>query len=405
MLRAAVEALLRNRLRTLLTALGLVIGTASVLATIAIGDGARARVAEQIRALGSNLIVVTPGNARSGGARLAAGSGHGLTIDDGAAIAGEIAAVELAAPVVHGVVQAVAANANWSTTLIGADADFLVAREWPLDTGRVFSAEEMAGAAKVAILGATVAEKLFGQADPIDATIRVGTMPLRVVGILAGKGQDTQGVNQDDLLVVPLATARTRILGGLHATARSVAFLLVKVRPGEDLAGVEAEVGDVLRQRHRRVGDDESDFSILNYAETIARQDAAARTVALLLSAVAGISLLVGGIGVMNVMLFSVTERTREIGVRLAIGARPRDVLAQFLVEAAMLSGMGAVAGAALGIAATLGLAALAGWPAAIRPEAILIAGAASLLTGTAFGLYPARRAAGSPPAVALRCE
>ena len=404
-LRSALEALRRNPLRTILTALGIVIGTAAVIAMIAVGAGARERLAEQIRSLGANLIVVSPGSVVSGGARLGSGSRQNLTLDDAAAIGRDIAAVQLAAPVVRGAVQVVVGNLNWSTMLLGANADFLEAREWPVASGRGFSREESDGAGKVVILGRTVAEALFGAAEPIGETVRVQMTPLRVVGVLDRKGQNTQGSDQDDLVIVPLSTAKNRILGASHASSRAVGAIVTKIRQGEDLSGAEAQIRDLLRQRHRRAADQDDDFSIRNLAEIMERRDASARTLTLLLGAVASVSLLVGGIGVMNVMLVSVTERTREIGLRLALGARKRDILMQFLIEAATLSGIGGAVGIALGVALAGISASLAGWPTVIRAEAVVLSAGCSIAIGVFFGFYPARRAGSLHPVVALRHE
>jgi len=404
-LRSALEALRRNPLRTLLTALGLVIGTAAVIAMIAVGAGARERLLDQIRSLGSNLIVVSPGSATSGGARLGAGSRQNLTIDDAVAIARDIPAVQVAAPVVRGTAQVVAANINWSTMLLGADAGFLEAREWAIASGRGFTNEETDGAGKVIILGRSVADALFGAAEPVGQMVRVQMIPLLVIGVLDRKGQNTQGSDQDDLVIVPLSTAKNRILGTTRASARAVGAIVTKIRHGEDLGDAERQIRDLLRQRHRRAADQDDDFSMRNLSEIMERRDASARTLTLLLGAVAGVSLLVGGIGIMNVMLVSVTERTREIGLRRAMGARRRDILLQFLIEAATLSGIGGVAGIAVGAAIAMLVAALAGWPTVIRFEAMMLGAGCSLIIGLFFGLYPARCAANLQPVAALRHE
>src|SRR5262245_7955281 len=404
-LRSALEALRRNPLRALLTALGIVIGTAAVIVMIAVGDGARERLAEQIRSLGANLIVVSPGSIVSAGARLGSGSRQNLTVDDAAAIGRDISSVQLAAPVVRGTAQVVIGNRNWSTMLVGANNDFLEAREWSLARGRTFSREESDGAGKVAILGRAVAEALFGATDPVGETVRVQMTPLRVIGVLDRKGQNTQGTDQDDLVVVPLSTAKIRILGTSHASSRAVGAIVTKIRQGEDLTSAEAQIRDLLRQRHRRAADQDDDFSIRNLAEIMERRDASARTLALLLAAVASVSLLVGGIGVMNVMLVSVTERTHEIGLRVALGARARDIVVQFLFESATLSGIGGAVGMVLGIALAGITARLAGWPTVIRPEGLLLSVGCSIAIGVFFGFYPARRAGSLQPAVALRHE
>ena len=404
-LRSALEALRRNPLRTLLTALGIVIGTAAVIVMIAVGDGARERLAEQIRSLGANLIVVSPGSVVSAGARLGSGSRQNLTLDDAAAIGRDISSVQLAAPVVRGTAQVVNGNRNWSTMLVGGNNDFLEAREWALERGRTFSREESDGAGKVVILGRAVADALFDAAEPVGETVRVQMTPLQVIGVLGRKGQNTQGSDQDDLVIVPLSTAKNRILGTNRASSRAVGAIVTKIRQGEDLSAAEAQIRDLLRQRHRRDADQDDDFSIRNLAEIMERRDASARTLTLLLAAVAGVSLLVGGIGVMNVMLVSVTERTHEIGLRVALGARARDILLQFLFESATLSGIGGAVGMVLGVALAIITARLAGWPTVIRPEALVLSAGCSIAIGVFFGFYPARRAGSLQPAVALRHE
>jgi putative ABC transport system permease protein len=404
-LRSALEALRRNVLRTLLTALGVVIGTGAVIVMIAVGAGARERLLEQIRSLGSNLIVVSPGTATVGGARLGAGSRQTLTIDDAGAIVRDIASVQVAAPVVRGSAQVVAANVNWSTMLLGANMDFLEAREWPIASGRGFTREETEGAGKVVILGRSVAEALFGAAEPVGQTVRVQMTPLRVVGVLDRKGQNTQGTDQDDVAIVPLSTARDRILGISLANSRAVGAIVTRVRQGENLTDAEQQIRDLLRQRHRRSADQDDDFSIRNLSEVMVQRDASARMLTLLLGAVAGVSLLVGGIGIMNVMLVSVTERTREIGLRRSLGARRRDILVQFLIEAGTLSGLGGAVGIALGSAVAALVAGLAGWPIVIGLEVLALAAGCSIAIGIFFGFYPARRAAHLQPATALHHE
>jgi len=404
-LRSALEALQRNVLRTSLTALGIVIGTAAVIVMISVGAGARERLAQQIRSLGTNLIVISPGSVVTGGARLGSGSRQNLTVDDAVAIARDISSVQLAAPVVRGSAQVIVGHLNWSTMLVGANPDFLEAREWLISSGRNFSREENDGAGKVVILGRTVAEALFGAAEPIGQTVRVQMTPLHIVGVLERKGQNTQGSDQDDLVIVPLSTAKNRILGTSHASSRAVGAIVTKIRPGDDLANAEAQIRNLLRQRHRRAAEQDDDFSIRNLAEIMEQRDASARVLTLLLGAVASVSLLVGGIGIMNVMLVSVTERTREIGLRLAVGARGRDVLLQFLIEAATLSGGGALIGTAFGIAIAIITAIYAGWPAVIPTKAVLLSAGCSTLIGVFFGWYPARRAGTLQPVVALRHE
>jgi len=405
-LRTALAALRTNPLRSALTMLGIFIGVAAVIAMVAVGSGARLQVMEQIRSLGSNLIIVLPGTVTSGGARLGAGSRSTLTEDDAAAMEREIPAVQLAAPVVRGSAQVVSGNANWSTVVLGVTPDFLIAREWEIASGRGFLAEEMRGAGKVALLGETVVRSLFeDEGDPVGQLVRIRNTPFTVVGVLARKGQNSAGQDQDDMILMPLSTAKQRVLGFSRASARSVGSLLVKIREGEDMAAAEAQMRELLRQRHRLKANQPDDFMTRNLTEIAATRDASSRTLALLLAAVAAVSLLVGGIGIMNIMLVSVTERTREIGLRLAVGARRRDILRQFLIEATTLAVIGGVLGVVLGLGAAFGIARFAGWPTLIQPEAILLAVCFSGLVGIFFGFYPARRAARLDPIEALRHE
>jgi putative ABC transport system permease protein len=301
--------------------------------------------------------------------------------------------------------QVVAGGTNWSTVIQGTTIDLLAAREWDIAAGRGWTPEEEAGAAKVALLGETAAASLFADGDPIGMQIRIRNVPFSVIGLLARKGQATTGQDQDDIVLVPLWTARRSIIGASRANARAVGTILLKVQEGEDMAGAEEDVRALLRQRHRLSATEADDFSLRNLSEIAATRDASARTLAVLLSSVATVSLLVGGIGIMNIMLVSVTERTREIGLRLAVGARRRDILLQFLLEAVTLSLIGGLAGIALGVGAAHVAAASAGWPVLIEAEAIFLAVGFSALVGVFFGFYPARRAATLDPIAALRRE
>jgi len=370
-----------------------------------VGAGARERLIEQIRSLGSNLIVVSPGSTTNGGARLGTGSRQNLTVDDATAIAREIPMIQVAAPVVRGSAQVVAGNVNWSTMLVGADATFLEAREWEIGSGREFTREETDSAGKVVILGRSVAEALFGAAEAEGQTVRVQMTPLRVIGVLDRKGQNTQGSDQDDLIIVPLSTAKTRILGTNQPSSRAVSAVVTKARQGEDLTEAERQIRDLLRQRHRRAADQDDDVVIRNLTEVMAQRDASARTLTILLGAVAGVSLLVGGIGIMNVMLVSVTERTREIGLRRAVGATRRDILVQFLIESGMLSGASGAVGIVAGVVTATLIASVVAWPTVIRPESLVLAAGCSISIGLFFGFYPARCAADLQPVAALRHE
>jgi len=405
LLRIALRALAVNKLRSALTMLGIVIGVGAVIVMIAVGGGAHARVEEQIRALGSNLLLVTPGSTTSGGARMGFGSGSTLTEDDVAAINREIPEA-LAAPALRGSAQVIWGNSNWSTQVFGVTPEYLEVRQWPLASGRTFEAGEMAGAAKVALIGATVAKQLFGSADPLDQSIRVKRVPFTVIGVLDVKGQSLMGTDQDDLILVPIKTARSRVLGTASAARnRTIGTIWVKAADGVDTRMVEDQVRALLRQRHRIQAGADDDFSLRNLQEVMAAQEASSRVLALLLAAVASVSLLVGGIGIMNIMLVSVTERTREIGLRMAVGARTRDILGQFLVEAVTLSLIGGLAGVALGIGTSVLIAELAGWRIVLSAHAVGLAVAFAFVIGVFFGFYPARKAARLNPVEALRFE
>ncbi len=394
-LRLGVQALRANPLRTALTTLGIVIGVAAVILVVSIGSGAREVVVSQIRSLGSNLLVIEPHSLRGGSL------GPGLSESDADAIAREIAGVELAVPTVHTGVQVVRGNLNAATALYGVGPGFLRARDWDVETGRSFGDEDTGS--KVVLLGQTVARTLFGDASAIGAVVRVQRIPFTVLGVLAAKGQTTSGKDQDDLVVAPIRTVTERFMGGSAAGPRSVDTMLVKVAEGLNMAQAEREIRALLRERHRLQPHQDDDFSIRNLAEVLALRELAARALALVVAAVASVSLVVGGIGIMNIMMVSVIERTREIGIRMAVGARQRDILAQFLVEAATLSGIGGLLGAPLGIAGAGAIAAVAHWPWVISLPVVALAVGFAVAVGGVFGYYPARRAAGLDPIEALR--
>jgi putative ABC transport system permease protein len=385
--------------------LGIVIGVAAVIAMVAIGSGARNLVDQQIRSLGANLAIVTPGNVTQGGARLGAGAASSLTDEDAQAIRREIDGVVAAAPFVQGGAQIVAGGSNWGTRIYGIDLDWFSAREWDVASGRTFDPEEVRRGDIVILLGQTVARNLFGDEDPINQFVRVRNVPFRVIGVMAPKGQSAFGQDQDDVVFVPLDTGRRRVIGRNYAKDRSVGSIFVKFANEDDIEpGIES-LTELLRQRHRITGEQEDDFSIRNLTEIANTASASANTLSMLLAAVAAVSLLVGGIGIMNIMLVSVTERTREIGLRLAVGARPRDILSQFLIEATTLSTIGGALGIALGVGAAYLVAQLAGWPSLVSTNAILMAVGFSALVGIFFGFYPAQRAAKLNPIEALRRE
>jgi putative ABC transport system permease protein len=404
-IRIALGALRVNKLRSSLTMLGIVIGVAAVITMIAVGSGAQERVEEQIRGLGTNLIVVLPGSVTSGGVRMGAGSRTTLTEDDAYAIQREVAGVQTAAPALRGTGQVVAGSANWSTVFYGVTPEYFEARNWVVASGKIFEPSDVAGSAKVALLGDTVARNLFGDADPIGQVIRIRKVPITVIGTLEPKGQSLMGFDQDDVILMPISTVRNRVLGGSQVQRRAVGSISVKVRDGEDMLAVESEIRNLLRQRHRLQPGQEDDFAMRNLAEVLSAREESSRVMTLLLAAVASVSLLVGGIGIMNIMLVSVTERTREIGLRMAVGARARDILKQFLVEAVTLALIGGLLGVALGIAATVGVAWIAQWRVALDAGAVLLAVGFSAAVGVFFGYYPARKASRLEPIEALRYE
>ncbi len=403
--RIAVAALRVNALRSVLTMLGIIIGVGAVITMVAVGAGAQARVAEQIQSLGSNLLIVLSGAITSGGVRLGSGSQLTLTEDDAWAMQREVASIQVAAPTVRGTAQVVYVNLNWTTVIQGVTPEYLEVREWAAAAGKPFTQEDVDGATKVALLGQTVALNLFADADPLGQIIRIKHVPFTVVGVLDRKGQSTQGQDQDDVILIPLSTAKKKVLGVSQANARAVGVILVKARDTGATKDAEPEIGALLRQRHHLQRGQDDDFGIRNLSEILESQEAASRVLTLLLAAIASVSLLVGGIGIMNIMLVSVTERTREIGLRMAVGARSRDILTQFLVEAVILSLIGGAIGVGLGVASAYGIAYFAQWPTLIQPEAILVAVGFAGAVGVFFGFYPARKASRLDPIEALRYE
>ena len=404
--RSAWRALAANALRSVLTMLGIIIGVGAVIAMVAVGQGATDRVQEQMQALGSNIMLVVPGGVSQAGVRLGAQTRQRLTEEDALAIGLEIPEVQVAAPTSRATGQVVWGNSNWGTTVMGVNNDYLEARDWPLRSGRVFDTAELAGSAKVVWLGATVARELFGDQDPVEQTVRLRGIPMTVVGVLSPKGQNSMGQDQDDVVMLPLGTLRNRVWGG-DATSRlkRVGAISVKVREGQDMGAVEERIKELLRQRFKVQPGAEDPFSVRNLTEMLRAQEESSRVMTLLLATVAGISLVIGGIGIMNIMLVSVTERTREIGLRMAVGARGRDILAQFLIEAITLSLVGGALGVVLGAAATWLIGTLAGWQVSLSPGAVLLAVGFSGLVGIFFGYYPARRASQMLPITALRHE
>jgi len=399
-LRVGLQALSRNRMRSALTVLGIVIGVAAVIATLAIGQGARAAVQAQIRALGANTMTVLPGTITAGGARSGMGSITTLTAEDAVAIKAQCPAVEAVAPTVRTVAQVVYGNQNWSTQVQGTTAEFVFIRQWPVQSGVFITDSDVRGSAKVCVLGQNVAQQLFGDADPVGQTVRIKDVPFRVVGVLSAKGGQGFGGNQDDIVIVPLTTAQRKVLGITHVNS-------ISLSAASEAAVEEAgeQITDLLRERHHIRPGADADFFIFTQQEIANSADATSKVMTLLLASIAGVSLLVGGIGIMNIMLVSVTERTREIGIRRAIGARRSDILMQFLVESAFLALAGGVLGVALGMGAAVLITQFARWPTLIQPGAVALAFGFASLVGVFFGFYPARRASRLDPVDALRYE
>ena len=408
-LRIALNALRINKLRSTLTMLGIIIGVAAVIIMIAVGSGAQARVEEQIKSLGSNIMIIFAGSTVASGARGGAGSQQSLTEDDAVAIAREVPEVQVAAPSTRGTGQIVAGNSNWSSTIYGVTNDYFEAREWPMTSGRLFEPGEMQSAGKVAIIGQSVAKQLFGESFDAEAvvgqTVRIRQVPFTVIAVLEKKGQSMLGTDQDDVLFVPLVTARNRLFGQAQGKQRRVGTISVKTREGMSMGEAEEKIRVLMRQRHRLQPGADDDFTIRNLTEILQAQEASSKIMTLLLAAVASVSLIVGGIGIMNIMLVSVTERTREIGLRMAVGARGRDILWQFLVEAVTLSLIGGLIGILLGFGGAEAVGKFAGWRVEIEASSIILAVGFSAAVGIFFGFYPAKKAAGLRPIEALRYE
>ena len=404
-MRIAVNALRVNKLRSILTMLGIIIGVAAVIAMVAVGSGAQARVAEQIQSLGSNLIIVLSGSVSQGGIRLGQGTQLTITEDDAYAIEREIPTVQAAAPSNRGSGQIVYGNLNWATSIQGVTPNYFEARDWAVVVGRPIAQEDVDGATKVVLLGQTTALNLFGEADPLGQIVRIKKVPFTVIGLLDRKGQNSWGQDQDDVVIIPLSTAKKKVLGVSLSNYRSVNSISVKVRGGEDMQEAEEQIRSLLRQRHRLQPQQDDDFWIRNLSEVLQTQEESSKVMTYLLAAIASVSLLVGGIGIMNIMLVSVTERTREIGLRMAIGARGKDILSQFLVEAITLSLIGGVIGIAFGLAGSELISYFAEWRTLVNVESIALAFGFSALVGVFFGFYPARKAARLDPIDALRYE
>ncbi|MBI4746549.1 MAG: ABC transporter permease [Deltaproteobacteria bacterium] len=402
-IKISLRALRVNKMRSALTMLGIIIGVGAVITMLAVGTGARQRISEQIASMGSNLLIVLPGASTTGGARMGAGSQMTLSTSDAEAIQRECPAVLYVAPVLGGVAQVVYGNQNWSTSVTGTTPAMLVVRDWALSEGRPFAEEDVRSASKVCLLGQTVVDNLFGNIYPIGQVIRIIKVPFTVIGVLDGKGQSPNGQDQDDTIYIPVTTAQKKIFGTTFPGM--VRVIMVKAKGAEELSQAQKQITELLRQRHRIGQKQDDDFTVRNLTQMMQAAEQSARIMALLLGSIAGVSLLVGGIGIMNIMLVSVTERTREIGIRMAVGAKTWDIRLQFLIEALILSLIGGGVGILIGVSGSQVLSNIAGWPTIVSLYSILLAFSFSGVVGIFFGFYPAMKASLLDPIEALRYE
>ena len=399
LLKIASSSILKNKMRTLLTMLGIVIGVGAVIVMVAIGNGAQQQIKSQIGGLGTNLIIVMPGSTTPGGVNQGAGSFNKLTVEDADKLKQQGTLFQQVSPVVATKTQVIAGGSNWRTTINGVSIDYPAIRNWTAGSGDFFTDADVKTARKVAVLGATVVKNLFPDSDPIGAQIQIGKVPFTVVGVMAAKGQNAGGMDQDDAVLVPYTTAQTRLSNNTR-----IGQILVSTDNADDVPAAQNEVASIMRDAHRLNGADD-DFTVRNQTEIADAMSSTTRVMSALLAAIASISLLVGGIGIMNIMLVSVTERTREIGIRMAIGARGSDVLTQFLVESVVMSILGGLVGLIVGFGGAALLGHFTGWATSTPPSAVAIAVGFSAAVGMFFGYYPARKAAGLNPIQALRYE
>ena len=400
LLTVASQSILKNKLRTLLTMLGIVIGVGAVIVMVAVGHGAQSQIESQIKSLGTNLIIVMPGAAQQGGVSQGAGTFTRLTVEDAEKLKREGTTLSAVSPVVFARSQVIGPQGNWRTQIQGVSPDFLTIRDWQLSSGTPFGDPEVRARRTVALLGATVANNLFPGMDPVGSQVRIGKTPFTIVGVLAAKGQNAVGQDQDDVVLVPYTTARTRLMGNV----RIGQILASTFSPG-DIPAAQEEIKGIMREAHKIADGADDDFTVRNQTEIAQAATSTTRVMSGLLAAIASISLLVGGIGIMNIMLVSVTERTREIGIRMSIGARGSDVLTQFLVESVVMSLVGGLIGLAAGFGGAALLGHLTGWTTATPASAVAIAVGFSAAVGVFFGYYPARKAAALSPIQALRYE
>jgi len=400
LVRVAGESILKNKMRTLLTMLGIVIGVGAVIVMVAVGQGAQRGIATQINSLGTNLLIVTAGSSNQGGVSQGAAAFNRLTVEDAEKLRREGTLFAGVTPVVNTRTQVIGGGTNWRTTINGVSTDFQTIRDWQAQSGTFFTENDVRALRKVAVIGTTVAENLFPGADPVGSQIQIRNVPFEVVGVLAAKGQNAGGQDQDDIVVIPYTTAQSRLSGNTR-----IWQILVSATSPDDIAAGQAEVRSIMRESHRLADGEDDDFTVRNQTEIANAAQGTTKIMTWLLASIASVSLLVGGIGIMNIMLVSVTERTREIGIRLAVGARGSDVLTQFLVESIVMSVLGGAIGLAAGIGGASLLAHFTGWSTAVSVQAIVIAIGFSAAVGVFFGYYPARKAAALDPINALRYE
>jgi putative ABC transport system permease protein len=401
--KISLRALRVNKMRSALTMLGIIIGVGAVIAMLAVGTGASMQISAQIASMGSNLLIILPGSTTSGGVRMGAGTQPTLTMDDSEAILRECPAVADVAPVLSGVAQVVYGHQNWSTGIVGTTPSMLDVRDWPIASGRAFTNQDVKSATKVCLLGQTVVDNLFGDENPVGQIVRIKSVPFTVDGVLATKGQSAMGQDQDDTIYIPVTTAQKKLFG--TAFPGMVRIIMVKAKTEQDLGPAEQQINELLRQRHHIGPKQDSDFTVRNLTQMMQAAEQSTKVMTLLLGAIASVSLLVGGIGIMNIMLVSVTERTREIGIRMAIGAKTWDIRLQFIIEALILSLTGGVVGIIVGVSGSKILAMAAGWTTVVSPFSILMAFGFSGLVGIFFGFYPAYKASLLNPIDALRYE
>ena len=402
-IKISLRSLRVNKMRSGLTMLGIIIGVGAVITMLAVGAGARERIAAQISSMGSNLLIILPGSTTSGGVRMGGGTQPTLSMGDADAIQRECPAVQSVAPIQNGTAQVIYGSLNWSTGIVGTTPALLEVREWQLAAGRPFTYDDVRSAAKVCLLGQTVVDNLFGGIDPMGQNIRIKNVPFNVLGILDRKGQSPNGQDQDDTIYVPVTTAQKKIFG--TSFPGMVRTIMVKAKSAEDLAAAEKQIKELLRQRHRMGPKQDDDFTVRNLTQAMQAAEESTKVMTLLLGAIASVSLLVGGIGIMNIMLVSVTERTREIGIRMAIGARTWDIRLQFIIEALILSLIGGIIGIAAGISASELISVFAGWITIMNVSSIFLSFGFSGFIGIFFGFYPAYKASLLDPIEALRYE